>query len=447
MHSCATWRVLTPIATAMALLASAPAQAITFEQLSADGTGSGVFYTPGASDWILAPGAAETQLSSTASGWLVGVGTGNYGSPETGSQTSDIFGAGVLLPSSTHGWRVNFSANLRTWDSYNDGSVVAPNPGASLGDWDLFAVNANHQDFYWNLTATGSSGAEVPTLAAATKSSAAVASGTLIDPLLPVRPAGTPVSYVNQGNSQYLPGSTWAWGGRDYAVGYFESVSTNGSVIVGGGDATYVSFVLDTRTPSFNDTNFPSWGEFGPTGVFNELPGGEAGEGPGGSPLNPLLPVSSTDGSFVFAPVDIAEGGPGLGDFLYIDPVVAIGYEYTLAGGLSFKEILLPTLGDANGYGIELLINGAWTLVGTVADGGTFSFLDGVTAFRVVDIDAALELNPDNSVAFVTGVKVDQAGIAEFTMTPITAAVPEPASWAMLLGGLAIMAGLQRRKR
>lgn len=449
MTSRTAWRVLTPIAAALALLASVPAQAITFEQLTADGTGSGIFYAPQAGDWILAPGASETSLSNTGSGWLVGLGTSSYGIGETGSQTSTIFGAGLLLPSSTYGWRINFSANLRTWDSYNDGSVVAPNPGASLGDWDLFAVNANHQDFYWNLTAPGVSGGGeniVPTLAPAI-ASAAVGAGTLTDPLVPVRPAGTPTSYTNQGDPRYLPGSTWAWGGRDYAVGYFESVSTNGSVIAGGNNPTYVSFVLDTNTPDYNDTNFPSWGEFGPTGVFNNVPDGAEGEGPGGSPLNPLLPVAVSDGSFVFAPVDISEGGVGLSEFLFIDPVVAIGYEYTLAGGQSFKEILLPTLGDADGYGIELFLNGAWTLIGTVTDGGSFTFGDGVTTFRVVDIDASLNLNPDNSVAFVTGVKLDQPGIAEFTMTPITAAVPEPASWAMLLGGLAIVASLQRRKQ
>ncbi len=447
MSSRISWRALTPIAAALALLAAAPAQAITFEQLAADGSGSGVFYTPLANDWILAPGANESSLSSTSGGWLVGLGTNNYGSGENGTQTSTIFGAGLLLPSSTYGWRIDFSANLRTWDSYNDGSVVAPNPGASLGDWDLFAVNANHQDFYWNLTAAGVPGGgetAVPTFAPLATASS---SGTLVDPLLPVRPAGTPVSYTNQGDARYLPGSTWAWGGRDYAVGYFESVSTNGSVIAGGNNPTYVSFVLDTFTPDFNDSNYPSWGEFGPTGVFNDVPDGAEGEGPGGSPLNPLLPIAVSDGTFVFAPVDISEGGAGLADFLFIDPVVAIGYEYTLAGGQSFKEILLPTLGDVDGYGVELLIDGVWTLVGTVADGGSFSFVDGVTTFRVVDINPDLGLNPDNSVAFVTGVKVDKAGVAEFTMTPITAAVPEPATWAMLLSGLAIVAGLQRRRQ
>jgi hypothetical protein len=46
---------LSPIVAACALLVSAPSQAITFEMLSADGSGSGTFYNPLSSDWSWAP--------------------------------------------------------------------------------------------------------------------------------------------------------------------------------------------------------------------------------------------------------------------------------------------------------------------------------------------------------------------------------------------------------
>jgi len=76
-----------------------------------------------------------------------------------------------------------------------------------------------------------------------------------------VRPAGSVVTFNNTLNdSQYLPGSTWAWGGRDYAAGYFESVQTNGTIQNANTGPTYVSFVLDTRTPSFNDQAYPLLG-------------------------------------------------------------------------------------------------------------------------------------------------------------------------------------------
>lgn len=123
-----------PLTALCALLAAQPASAITFEQLAADGSGTGVYYTPGNSDWVIAPTADETRLSGSGSNWLIDMGTDNFGSGEDGTQTSGIFGAGLVLPGSDHGWRIDFSANLRTWDSYNDGSIVPPNPGAQLGD-------------------------------------------------------------------------------------------------------------------------------------------------------------------------------------------------------------------------------------------------------------------------------------------------------------------------
>lgn len=443
------------VALVCAMALSQAASAITFERLAADGSGSGQFYTPTFTDWVLAPDAAETRLAGGGASWQIDVGTANFGSPESGSQTSGIFGAGLILPEAANGWRIDFSANLRTWDSYNDGSVVAPNPGASLGDWDLFTVNANHQDFYWNLVEANPGSGPVESDAPALLStglttSAVTVPGHLIDPLVPTRPAGTTVQYTNTDqNPNYLPGSTWAWGGRDYAAGYFESVSTNGTVVVRNAAPTYVSFVLDSRTPPYNDTNLPSWGQFGAPGQFNDIPGGEQGGAPGGSFANPLLPVAiGDDGSFVFSPVVIDDGAPGLDAFLFIDPEVAVGYEYTLAGGLGFTEILLPVIGDADGYSIETLIDGVWTRVGTVVDGGTFTFSNAVQIFRVTGIDPALGLNPENSVAFTTGVKVNGPGLVQFGMTAITAEVPEPSTWAMAIGGLLLVGTrLTRRAR
>ena len=44
-----------PLTALCALLAAQPAAAITFEQLAADGSGTGVFYTPTSSDASAAP--------------------------------------------------------------------------------------------------------------------------------------------------------------------------------------------------------------------------------------------------------------------------------------------------------------------------------------------------------------------------------------------------------
>lgn len=436
------------------------AQAITFEQLGASGEGTGVFYTPTASDWIAAPASGDSSIIPTSGGgWLVSMGLSSFGANEGGSQNSDIYGAGLILPGSTYGWRVDFSANLRTWDSYNDGSVVSPNPGGSLGDWDLFSVNMNQSGFYWDLVSTtygggDGDGGEVPVFDGPVLAAAVGTDGGLIDPLVPVRPAGSIVNYTNSdGNPAYLPGSTWAWGGRDYAAGYFESVQANGSVQNAGTGPTYVSFVLDTRTPTYNDSAFPSWGQFGAPGVFADVPDGVPGDGgigaPGYSPENPLLPLSiNEDGSFVFNEIELGDDGLGTDEFLFIDPEVAVGYQFEIvAGTAAFTEVLLPTLGDSDGYAIEVMVGGVWTKLSDVADGGSFAFSgDDTFIFRITGINPELGLNPGNFAAFITGLKFSQTGTVGVTMTPITVAVPEPGTYALMVAGLAAVWATRRRK-
>ncbi len=441
-------------AVALASLLAGQAQAITFEQLDASGAGTGVFYNPTASDWVLAPGAVASEIKAVDGGWSIDLSASTFGAAESGTQASNVYGAGLLLPSSSHGWRVNFSANLRTWDSYNDGSVVQPNTGASLGDWDLFAVNANTQDYYWNLTRTGSingggGGENVPT--------AAPLPGTtgLIDPLVPVRPAGSVVTYTNPGNSSYLPGSTWAWGGRDYAEGYFESVRTSGTVDLRTSNATFVSFVLDSRTPEFNDNQLPSWGQFGVSGVYSEVPNGPSenpgGGAPGYSIENPLLPSSVTpEGTFVFDVFDVSEGTTGLNDFLFIDPDVVEGYVVALDGGSgqSIIKLKLPQLGDADGFLIEGEVDGQWVLLGKVMDGGELVITQpNITIFRILGINPDLGLDPLDIAAFKLGLMFDKAGLVQATMTPITTAVPEPTSLALLGAGVAGLLWRRRRQQ
>ena len=49
-------------------------------------------------------------------------------------------------------------------------------------------------------------------------------------------------------------------------------------------NATFVSFVLDSRTPDFHDNQLPSWGQFGVSGVYSDVPNGPSDNAGGGAP-------------------------------------------------------------------------------------------------------------------------------------------------------------------
>jgi hypothetical protein len=70
--------------------------------------------------------------------------------------------------------------------------------------WDLFALNINQSDFYWNFVNGGS--------------------GSLSDPVVDNVPAGTPT--VSFGA---IDGVTWGWGGKDYAAGARTATSRPGA--------------------------------------------------------------------------------------------------------------------------------------------------------------------------------------------------------------------------
>lgn len=206
-----------------------------------------------------APGGTTLSDNSAGAGtdWQIEVGKLNFGSPESGSQTSAIYGAGTSL-SGAYGYRVVFDFDGFTWDSYNGGGT--PNPGASTGYWDSFAVNINKSTYYWGLVTGGS--------------------GTLSDPIVAPDPAGTPV--IDSSGTR-LPGITWAWGGLDYAAGFFEEQHSNGVVLNLMGspsDTFYISATLDTATTPSADGSYPSWGAFNAGGTVPPPPGGQSQDVP-----------------------------------------------------------------------------------------------------------------------------------------------------------------------
>jgi len=167
----------------------------------------------------------------------------------------------------------------------------------------------------------------------------------------------------------------------------------------------------------------------------------------GSTPDNPLLPIITEDG-FVF------DFEVELNQTVFIDPVIAIGYEYIVNSGPNVASVLLPTLvGDDGVYQVSFNFNGStYDDVATVLAGQVFGF--GGTAqerFLVEGIDEAALLDPDDNTAFVAGLTFAAAGQVNLSQIPLTidtgpAALPEPGSFGLVGLGLLGLAAVSRRR-
>jgi hypothetical protein len=161
----------------------------------------------------------------------------------------------------------------------------------------------------------------------------------------------------------------------------------------------------------------------------------------GSSAQAPLLPTIVDDAGFHFN-FDI-----DLNQRIFIDPAVAVGYDYTVSNGPNIRTVLLPTVaGDTDGYSLYTLDD---LFLANVAAGDVYDFgASGINGFRVRGIDMAAGLDPSNTQAFVTGLTFVTAGNVTMTQTPITGEnqndVPEPSS--ILLLGTGLMALVARKK-
>jgi hypothetical protein len=162
----------------------------------------------------------------------------------------------------------------------------------------------------------------------------------------------------------------------------------------------------------------------------------------GGPVLN--LPVVLPNGAYQYNMTVVP------GQIYYIDPDVAIGYDYiTGTGNPNFGSLDLPeAIGDGlfDIYGFDA--TGQPVLLAKDWNGANvFSFAaGGVNHFRVLGIEINANVNPSSTTAFVTGVSFVGAGQFTGLQTPITVSVPEPSMLILMTVGLMGLGWRQRTR-
>jgi hypothetical protein len=171
-----------------------------------------------------------------------------------------------------------------------------------------------------------------------------------------------------------------------------------------------------------------------------------------------FTPLTATNPPIVALPTvvnnmynfSITDVGPSA--ITFIDPLVAVGYDYAIGvGDPNFASVLLPNVGDGQ-FTLEYLDSSSHTIQTTLAHDVQFFFPQGgVSAFRVTGIETSAALDPNNVTAFITGLTFLTQGDFTGTMTPLTvfvpdpSQIPEPASLALVLIGILGLAVVRRR--
>jgi hypothetical protein len=167
---------------------------------------------------------------------------------------------------------------------------------------------------------------------------------------------------------------------------------------------------------------------------------------PGSSENLPLLPDNTTMvgnipvWTFEIPVVSVTEP-------VWIDPIVAVGYTYTVTGN-AFAAVIAPSLATIPDSDGTYTISFDGMTVDILA-GETYFFATPVTSFTLTGIDIGLDIDPLDPLAFPTGVIFATLGTATVTQTPITVEtstppIPLPASVFLMLGGIGALPILRK---
>jgi hypothetical protein len=175
------------------------------------------------------------------------------------------------------------------------------------------------------------------------------------------------------------------------------------------------------------------------------------GELPGDTAENPILPVidpeNPTDYNFEFVIIEAETP-------IFIDPDVAVGYDYIVNSGPNISSVMLPT-----GFGDDVYDLWLWDVAmmdwydtgEDLLGGVTYDFDVAVDRFRILGIETYEMVDPTDPQAFVTALTFDDTGIININQNAITEfvddaqAVPAPAGLGIF--ALSLLVFLRARKR
>jgi len=168
------------------------------------------------------------------------------------------------------------------------------------------------------------------------------------------------------------------------------------------------------------------------------------------TPGGPTAP----DGSSVFMPVAGGTLPAGQSQFAitvkpgttyYIDPAFAHGFEYRAGTGPLFASVTAPT-GIGTGHFSLYLWNGTSYVYSRSIDGGTaFTFATAVDRFELGGIPDSAAVDFAHPTSFVTGLTFAGAGTFNGFQNAL-GAVPEPASWWLVIAGFGLVGTVARRR-
>lgn len=156
-------------------------------------------------------------------------------------------------------------------------------------------------------------------------------------------------------------------------------------------------------------------------------------------------------GTSIPSPTYVFQFDTILGEMAYIDPEIAIGYDYIVNSGSNFMSVLMPEIGD-NLFDLWLwndLLND-YIDANIILSSGVEYFFEagGVDRFRVMGIEEEVLLDPYNSTGFITGLSFYDTGTVNMSQIVITKnvdniSVPEPTT--LILFGIGLV-GMRFRK-